>query len=83
MQLDVLDQIYVAFVISVMVLRVALLFCRNKVYDSSMGDCLLALYSGCSDDIVVRTAADIVNVFPQSLSKTQSPELKVDSLPRL
>ena len=51
--------------------------CRNTVYDSSMGACLHALHSTCPDDVVEFTARDLVNVFPQSLQSTESPELKV------
>ncbi|XP_062086906.1 serine/threonine-protein kinase ATR isoform X2 [Humulus lupulus] len=50
---------------------------RNMVYDSSLGGCLNALHSGCSDVVVKLTAADLVNVFPQSIRRTKSQELKV------
>ncbi|XP_010266921.1 PREDICTED: serine/threonine-protein kinase ATR isoform X2 [Nelumbo nucifera] len=50
---------------------------RSTVYDSSMGACLHELYSICSDDVVECTAGDIINIFPQSLQSTESPELKV------
>nr|XP_048336390.1 serine/threonine-protein kinase ATR-like isoform X3 [Ziziphus jujuba var. spinosa] len=50
---------------------------RNTVYDSSLGGCLNALHSGCPDDVVKLTAADLVNVFPQSMRRTKSQELKV------
>ncbi|MED6179822.1 hypothetical protein PIB30_004466 [Stylosanthes scabra] len=50
---------------------------RNMAYDSSMGICLNTLYSSCSEDVVKLTAADLVSVFPQSLSRTKSQELKV------
>ncbi|KAM6558479.1 hypothetical protein CsatA_027718 [Cannabis sativa] len=50
---------------------------RNMVYDSSLGGCLNALHSSCSDVIVKLTAADLVNVFPQSIRRTKSQELKV------
>ncbi|KAA8546139.1 hypothetical protein F0562_020967 [Nyssa sinensis] len=49
---------------------------RNTVYDSSMGGCLHALHSNCADDVVKLTAADLVNVFPESMRRTRSPELK-------
>ncbi|KAF3434772.1 hypothetical protein FNV43_RR21858 [Rhamnella rubrinervis] len=49
---------------------------RNMVYDSSLGSCLNALHSGCPDDVVKLTAADLVNVFPQSIRRTESQELK-------
>lgn len=51
---------------------------RNTVYDSSLGGCLDALHSGCADDVVKLTAADLVNVFPQSMRRTKSQELKVN-----
>ncbi|EXB24045.1 Serine/threonine-protein kinase ATR [Morus notabilis] len=51
---------------------------RNIVYDSSLGGCLKALHSGCSDVVVKLTAADLVNVFPQSMRRTKSVELKVN-----
>ncbi|MED6198219.1 hypothetical protein PIB30_064049 [Stylosanthes scabra] len=50
---------------------------RNMAYDSSMGICLNTLYSSCPEDVVKQTAADLVSVFPQSLSRTKSQELKV------
>ncbi|XP_057494820.1 serine/threonine-protein kinase ATR isoform X1 [Actinidia eriantha] len=49
---------------------------RNTIYDSSMGGCLQALHSNCPDDVVKLTAADLVSVFPQSMRRTRSPELK-------
>ncbi|XP_059653895.1 serine/threonine-protein kinase ATR [Cornus florida] len=49
---------------------------RNTVYDSSMGSCLQALHSSCPDDIVKLTAADLVNVFPESVRRTKSPDLQ-------
>ncbi|KAI3718255.1 hypothetical protein L6452_19118 [Arctium lappa] len=49
---------------------------RDTVYDSSLGGCLQALYSSCTDDVIKLTATDIVNVFPESMQKTGSPELK-------
>lgn len=55
-----------------------LLYCRNIVYDSSLGGCLKALHSGCSDVVVKLTAADLVNVFSQSMRRTKSVELKVN-----
>ncbi|XP_057966398.1 serine/threonine-protein kinase ATR [Malania oleifera] len=48
----------------------------NKVYDSSIGSCLHALYLSCPDDVVKSTAADLVSIFPQSMRSTRSPELK-------
>ncbi|KAJ8766984.1 hypothetical protein K2173_012493 [Erythroxylum novogranatense] len=50
---------------------------RNAVYDSTMGGCLDALHSSCPDDIVKLTAADLINVFPNSMSRTKSQELKI------
>ncbi|KAL5561258.1 hypothetical protein UlMin_031005 [Ulmus minor] len=50
---------------------------RNVVYDSSLGGCLNALHSSCSDDVLKLTATDIINVFPQSMRRTKSQELKV------
>ncbi|KAF8405476.1 hypothetical protein HHK36_010382 [Tetracentron sinense] len=50
---------------------------RNTVYDSSMGACLRALHSSCSDDVVEFTAGELVKVFPQSIRSTESPDLKV------
>ncbi|XP_034681323.1 serine/threonine-protein kinase ATR isoform X6 [Vitis riparia] len=50
---------------------------RNAAYDSSMGGCLHVLHSTCSDDVVKLTAADLINVFPQSILNTKSAELKV------
>ncbi|KAF6176279.1 hypothetical protein GIB67_023570 [Kingdonia uniflora] len=50
---------------------------RNTAYDSSMGNCLHVLHSSCSDDVVEFTAAELVNVFHQSLQSTESIELKV------
>lgn len=47
-------------------------------YDSSMGICLNALYSSCSEDIVKLTAADLVGVFLRSMSRTKSEQLKVN-----
>lgn len=52
--------------------------CRNMAYDSSMGICLSALYSSCPEAVVKSTAADLVNVFLQSLWRTKSKELKVN-----
>lgn len=57
---------------------IVLLYCRNVVYDSSLGGCLNAIYSCCSDAVVKLTAADLVNVFPQSMRRTKSQELKVN-----
>ncbi|KAK9112594.1 hypothetical protein Scep_020113 [Stephania cephalantha] len=50
---------------------------RNAVYDSSIGACLQALHSTCSDSVVEFTAGDIINVFPKALQSTNSHELKV------
>ncbi|XP_011046623.1 PREDICTED: serine/threonine-protein kinase ATR isoform X3 [Populus euphratica] len=50
---------------------------RNMVYDSSLGSCLNILHSSCSDAIVEITAAGLINVFPQSMQRTKSQELKV------
>uniref|UniRef100_A0A2N9HIL2 Serine/threonine-protein kinase ATR n=1 Tax=Fagus sylvatica TaxID=28930 RepID=A0A2N9HIL2_FAGSY len=50
---------------------------RNTAYDSSMGGCLNALHSSCADDVVKVTAAELVDVFPQSIWRTKSQELKV------
>jgi hypothetical protein len=47
------------------------------VYDSSLGSCLNILHSSCSDAIVEITAAGLINVFPQSMQRTKSQELKV------
>ncbi|KAL3621412.1 hypothetical protein CASFOL_036324 [Castilleja foliolosa] len=49
---------------------------RSALYDSSLGGCLQSLHSDCSDDVVRSTAADIVRVFPESMLKTSSFELK-------
>lgn len=51
-------------------------YCRSAAYDSSLGACLQALYSNCSDDVVRSTAATFMNVFPHSLLETRSQELK-------
>ncbi|CAJ1977648.1 unnamed protein product [Sphenostylis stenocarpa] len=50
---------------------------RNTAYDSLMGICLNTLYSSCPEDIVKLTAADLVNVFLQSMGRTKSQQLKV------
>ncbi|KAK4847635.1 hypothetical protein QYF36_004185 [Acer negundo] len=50
---------------------------RNVVYDSSMGACLGILHSSCPDVVVKLTAAALVNIFPQSMCRTKSQELKV------
>ncbi|XVE93918.1 hypothetical protein REPUB_Repub01dG0235600 [Reevesia pubescens] len=50
---------------------------RNLAYDSSIGGCLRALHTSCSDDVVKLTAENIVNVFPHSMWRTKSMELKV------
>ncbi|KAL6522518.1 hypothetical protein OROMI_031476 [Orobanche minor] len=52
---------------------------RSSVYDSSLGECLQSLHSGCSDSVIRSTATDIVCIFPDSMLKTRSLELK-DSL---
>ncbi|XP_073033978.1 serine/threonine-protein kinase ATR isoform X1 [Primulina eburnea] len=49
---------------------------RSAVYDSSLGGCLHTLHSGSPDEIVRSTAADLVRIFPESLLKTRSMELK-------
>ncbi|KAL7226369.1 hypothetical protein ACSBR1_021471 [Camellia fascicularis] len=49
---------------------------RNTVYDFSMGSCLHVLHSSCSDDDVRLTAANLVTIFPESMRRTRSPELK-------
>ncbi|KAK4437595.1 Serine/threonine-protein kinase ATR [Sesamum alatum] len=49
---------------------------RSAVYDSSLGGCLQSLHSVCPDDVVRLTAADIVHIFPKSMLKTRSFELK-------
>ncbi|KAK4340499.1 hypothetical protein RND71_041961 [Anisodus tanguticus] len=49
----------------------------NIAYDSSIGGCLHVLYSNCPADIVRSTSADLVNIFPHSLLKTRSLDLKV------
>ncbi|KAL0383893.1 UNVERIFIED_CONTAM: Serine/threonine-protein kinase ATR [Sesamum radiatum] len=49
---------------------------RSAVYDSSLGGCLQSLHSVCPDDVVRSTAADIVHIFPKSMLKTRSFELK-------
>ncbi|KAL6952194.1 non-specific serine,threonine protein kinase [Sarracenia purpurea var. burkii] len=49
---------------------------RNTIYDSSMGGCLHAVHSRCPDVVVKMTAADLVTVFPESIRRTRSPELK-------
>ncbi|XP_019067489.2 serine/threonine-protein kinase ATR isoform X2 [Solanum lycopersicum] len=48
----------------------------NTAYDSSIGGCLHVLYTNCPDDIVRSTSADLVNIFPHSLLKTRSLDLK-------
>ncbi|KAJ7967115.1 serine/threonine-protein kinase ATR [Quillaja saponaria] len=49
---------------------------RNMAYDSSLGVCLKALYSSCPEYVVKITAANLVSVFPQSMWRTKSEELK-------
>ncbi|XP_041996259.1 serine/threonine-protein kinase ATR-like isoform X2 [Salvia splendens] len=49
---------------------------RSVAYDSSLGACLQALHSCCSDDVVRSTAADIMPIFSQTMLKTGSLELK-------
>ena len=53
---------------------------RSVAYDSSLGACLQALHSCCSDDVVRSTAADIMPIFSQTMLKTGSLELKVINL---
>ncbi|KAI3441185.1 Non-specific serine/threonine protein kinase [Psidium guajava] len=50
---------------------------RNKVYDASIGNCLDALHPYCPDDVVRCTASELISVFPLSVFRTRSPELKV------
>ncbi|XP_048234616.1 serine/threonine-protein kinase ATR isoform X1 [Ricinus communis] len=50
---------------------------RSLVYDSSIAGCLTALHSSCPDDVVKLTAADLMNVFPWSMWRTKSQELKM------
>ncbi|GMJ02240.1 Ataxia telangiectasia-mutated and RAD3-related [Hibiscus trionum] len=50
---------------------------RNSAYDSSIGGCLRALHTSCPDDVVKLTAENLVNVFPRSMWRTKSMELKV------
>ncbi|XP_030522795.1 serine/threonine-protein kinase ATR isoform X2 [Rhodamnia argentea] len=50
---------------------------RNKVYDASIGNCLDALHPCCPDDVVRYTASELISVFPLSVFRTRSPELKV------
>ncbi|ESQ47406.1 hypothetical protein EUTSA_v10027615mg [Eutrema salsugineum] len=49
---------------------------RNAVYDSTIGRCLMTVYSSCSDDDVKQTAESLVLVFPHALQRTKSEELK-------
>ncbi|XP_055815485.1 serine/threonine-protein kinase ATR isoform X2 [Solanum dulcamara] len=48
----------------------------NTAYDSSIGGCLHVLYTNCPDDIVRSTSAELVSIFPHSLLKTRSLDLK-------
>ncbi|KAJ0089366.1 hypothetical protein Patl1_32855 [Pistacia atlantica] len=50
---------------------------RNVDYDSSIGACLAALHSSCPDVVVKLTATALVTIFPLSMSRTKSQELKV------
>ncbi|XP_022748509.1 serine/threonine-protein kinase ATR-like isoform X3 [Durio zibethinus] len=50
---------------------------RNLEYDSSIGGCLRALHTSCPDDVVKLTAENLVYVFPNSMWRTKSTELKV------
>ncbi|XP_050231488.1 serine/threonine-protein kinase ATR isoform X2 [Mercurialis annua] len=50
---------------------------RNLVYDSSIGGCLSVLHSSCHDDVVKLTATNLMKVFPLSMWRTKSQELKV------
>lgn len=52
-------------------------FCRNQNYDASVGCCLDALFSSCSDDVVKSTASDLIGIFHRSITRTRSSELKV------
>lgn len=54
--------------------------CRNNVYDASIGNCLDALHPYCADDVVRYTASELISVFPLSVFRTRSPELKVSNL---
>jgi hypothetical protein len=54
------------------------LHCRNVAYDLSLVGCLHALHSRGAYDIVKLTAADLVNVFLQSMWRTKSQDLKVN-----
>lgn len=47
------------------------------VYNSSLGGNLHAVHSGSPDDDIKLTAAELFNVFPQSMRRTKSQELKV------
>ncbi|CAN8236301.1 unnamed protein product [Cochlearia groenlandica] len=49
---------------------------RNAIYDSTVGRCLMAVYSICSDVAVKLTAESLVLVFPYALQRTKSEELK-------
>ncbi|OWM80452.1 serine/threonine-protein kinase ATR isoform X2 [Punica granatum] len=49
---------------------------RNKVYDTCIGNCLEAFHTNCPDEVVMQTAVDLVSVFPLSVCKTRSQELK-------
>ncbi|XP_056170174.1 serine/threonine-protein kinase ATR isoform X2 [Syzygium oleosum] len=50
---------------------------RNKFYDASIGNCLDALHPYCPDDVVRYTASELISVFPLSVFRTRSSELKV------
>ncbi|XP_056170175.1 serine/threonine-protein kinase ATR isoform X3 [Syzygium oleosum] len=49
---------------------------RNKFYDASIGNCLDALHPYCPDDVVRYTASELISVFPLSVFRTRSSELK-------
>ncbi|XP_051147175.1 serine/threonine-protein kinase ATR isoform X2 [Andrographis paniculata] len=49
---------------------------RSAVYDSSLGGCLQSLHSSCPEHVVRSTAAEILYIFPESMLKTSSLELK-------
>uniref|UniRef100_A0A7N0U878 Serine/threonine-protein kinase ATR n=1 Tax=Kalanchoe fedtschenkoi TaxID=63787 RepID=A0A7N0U878_KALFE len=50
---------------------------RNMTYDSSLGGCLHVIHSSCSNEVVKLTAADLVSIFPRTMLRTKSHDLKV------
>lgn len=44
-----------------------------------MGACLHILHSSSADDVVSSTACELVDVFPNAIRNTESPELKVNT----